>query len=188
MSGYLKQKLFQALHDLVGAGDLDQRLTHAGNYLAHVQDYEIPEEHREELGEIKAIMFATPLSSERSYSPRQISMEDGTKLAHRILELYTKVMGGLQASHPPPIAGAKGEEMTKIPGEFEPPKPITKAEREARKAFRQLDAEKAMTEHEKAQKAFSANRERLKAERLAREAAGTPVAAAKKAKTKKKAR
>jgi hypothetical protein len=30
MSGYLKQKLFQALHDLVGAGDLDQRLTHAG--------------------------------------------------------------------------------------------------------------------------------------------------------------
>jgi hypothetical protein len=45
-----------------------------------------------------------------------------------------------------------------------------------------------MTEHEIAQKAFSANRERLKAERLTREAAGTPVAAAKKAKTKKKAR
>jgi hypothetical protein len=40
-------------------------------------------------------MFATPLSSERGYAPRQISTEDGTKLAHRILELYTKVMGGL---------------------------------------------------------------------------------------------
>ena len=80
MSGYLKQKLFQALHDLVGAGDLDQRLTHAGNYLAHVQDHEVPEEHRKELGEIKAIMFATPLSSERGYAPRQISTEDGTKL------------------------------------------------------------------------------------------------------------
>jgi hypothetical protein len=75
--------------------------------------------------------------------------------------------------------------MTKIPGG--PPKPITKAEREARKAFRQLDAEKAMTEHEIAQKAFSANRERLKAERLAREAAG-PAGAVKKAKTKTKAR
>jgi hypothetical protein len=37
--------------------------------------------------------------------------------------------------------------MTKTPGEFEPPKPITKAERDARKAFRQVDAEKAMTEH-----------------------------------------
>ena len=50
MSGYLKQKLFQALHDLVGAGDLDQRLTHAGNYLAHLQEHEVPEEHRKELG------------------------------------------------------------------------------------------------------------------------------------------
>jgi hypothetical protein len=188
MSGYLKQKLFQALHDLVGAGDLDQRLTHAGNYLAHVQDHEVPDEHRKELGEIKAIMFVTPLSSERGYTPRQISTEDGTKLAHRILELYTKVMGGLQASHPPPIAGAQGEEMTKTPGEFEPPKAITKAERDAHKAFRKVDAEMAMTEQEIAQKAFSANRERLKAERMAREAAGTPVAAAKKAKTKKKAR
>ena len=74
--------------------------------------------------------------------------------------------------------------MTKTPGEFEPPKPITKAERAARKAFRQVDAGKAMTEHEIAQKTFSANRERLKAERLMREATGTPVSA-KKAKTKK---
>src|SRR6478672_2976834 len=183
MSGYLNQKLFQALHDLVGAGDLDQRLTHAGNYLAHVQDHEVPDEHRKELGEIKAIMFVAPLSSERGYTPRQISTEGGTKLAHRILELYTKVMGGLQASHPPPIAGAQGEEMTKTPGKFEPSKPITKAERDAHKAFRKVDAEQAMTEHEIAQKAFHANRERLKAERLTREAAGTP-GAAKKAKTK----
>jgi hypothetical protein len=53
--------------------------------------------------------------------------------------------------------------MTKTPGEFEPPRPMTKAERDTRKAFRQVDAEKAMTEHEIAQKAFSANRERLKA-------------------------
>src|ERR1700688_4220990 len=70
-------------------------------------------------------------------------------------------------SHPPPgRARAEGEEMTKTPGER-----ITKAERDARKAFRQVDAGKAMTEHDIAQKAFSNNRERLKAERLAREAA-----------------
>ena len=77
--------------------------------------------------------------------------------------------------------------MIKTPHEVEEPKPITKAEREARKVFRQVDAEKAVTEYETAQKALHANRERLKAERLAREAAGTPVAA-KKAKTKKKSR
>ena len=75
--------------------------------------------------------------------------------------------------------------MTKAPDEIEPSKQITKAEREARKAFRQLDAETAMSEHEIAQAAFSKNRERLKAERLAREAAATPPTKAK-PKTKKK--
>jgi hypothetical protein len=43
---------------------------------------------------------------------------------------------------------------------------------EARKAFRQVDAEKAMTEHEIAQKAFSDNRERLKAEQRGSKKAG----------------
>jgi hypothetical protein len=78
--------------------------------------------------------------------------------------------------------------MTKTPREFEGPKPTTKAEREARKVFRQVDAKVAVTEHETAQKAFNANRERLKAERLAREAAEMPSVPAKKAKTKKKSR
>ena len=77
--------------------------------------------------------------------------------------------------------------MTKTPREVEPPKPITKAEREARKAFRQVDASMAMTEHDTAQKAFSDNRERLKAERMAREAI-EPTVATTKPKTKKKSK
>jgi hypothetical protein len=47
---------------------------------------------------------------------------------------------------------------------------ITPAEREARKAFREVEAAKAMTKYEISQKAFQDNRERLKALRLAREA------------------
>jgi hypothetical protein len=39
------------------------------------------------------------------------------------------------------------------------------------KVFRKADAKAALSEYERAQKAFHANRERLKAERLAREAA-----------------
>jgi hypothetical protein len=49
-------------------------------------------------------------------------------------------------------------------------KVISPAEREARKAFKEADAVKALTEHELAQKAFHENRERLKALRLARAA------------------
>lgn len=47
----------------------------------------------------------------------------------------------------------------------------TPAQREAQKAFREADAKVAMSEYQRAQNAFHANRERLKAERLAREAA-----------------
>ena len=76
--------------------------------------------------------------------------------------------------------------MTKRPGEIEPPNQITRAEREARKAFRQVDAATAMSEHEVAEAAFSKNRERLKAERLAREAAATPPPTKAKPKARKK--
>jgi DNA-directed RNA polymerase alpha subunit len=65
--------------------------------------------------------------------------------------------------------------MTKTHGESEPPKLITKAEREARKAFRQVDATKAMTEHEQDQRAFNENRERLRTERIARETVKGPM-------------
>ncbi|MCC8957224.1 hypothetical protein H8B02_28460 [Bradyrhizobium sp. Pear77] len=46
----------------------------------------------------------------------------------------------------------------------------TAAEREVRKVFRQAEAKGALTDYAKAQKAPDDNRERLKAERLAREA------------------
>ena len=51
------------------------------------------------------------------------------------------------------------------------PKRLTRPEREARKALAAQEAEKALSAYEAAQRAFHANRERLKAERLAREGA-----------------
>jgi len=50
------------------------------------------------------------------------------------------------------------------------PRILTSEERKARDAARRADAEQAMREHEAAQRHFHANHERLKAERLAREA------------------
>jgi hypothetical protein len=52
------------------------------------------------------------------------------------------------------------------------PRKQSEAEREARKVFRAQEAEKALSEYEAVQKALHANRERLRAERLAREASG----------------
>jgi hypothetical protein len=52
-----------------------------------------------------------------------------------------------------------------------PNKPLTPEQRKARDAQRRTDAEQAMREHEVAQKKFYANKDRLKAQRLAREQA-----------------
>jgi hypothetical protein len=60
----------------------------------------------------------------------------------------------------------------------------TAAERVARKAFRAEEPKKAMTDYAKAENAFYENRERLKAERLARES-GPPVEPSKKVRSKK---
>jgi hypothetical protein len=75
--------------------------------------------------------------------------------------------------------------MNKIPGKVQTPEPMTKAQREAGKAFRKVEAKQAMTDHDVAQKAFAKNHARLKAERLAREAAAPPVI---KAKAKRRAK
>jgi hypothetical protein len=50
-----------------------------------------------------------------------------------------------------------------------PSKPLTPEQRKERDAQRRADAEQAMREHDAAQKKFYANKERLKALRLARE-------------------
>ena len=48
---------------------------------------------------------------------------------------------------------------------------FTPGQREARKAFQRAGKRRAVTEYEKAQESFQKNYERLRAERLAREAA-----------------
>jgi DNA-directed RNA polymerase alpha subunit len=50
-------------------------------------------------------------------------------------------------------------------------KPSSGSSQAERKAFRDLDAREAMAEHDRTQAAFNDNRERLRAERLARETA-----------------
>lgn len=66
------------------------------------------------------------------------------------------------------------------------PHKLSPVERAERNLMRQKDAEKAMAEHEKSQAALYSNMERLRAERLKREAADdTPPVAPKRRATKK---
>jgi hypothetical protein len=60
--------------------------------------------------------------------------------------------------------------MTEQSFEARPPRILTSEQRKARDADRRASAEEAIRDHEAAQKAFYKNRERLRLERLAREA------------------
>ena len=64
--------------------------------------------------------------------------------------------------------------MSKTPGEYEPRKPLSKEERQARKERQEAEARMATAENAKAAEAFARNRERLRAEWLAREAGANP--------------
>lgn len=76
-------------------------------------------------------------------------------------------------------------DVEKTPSEGEPVRKVSKEDRAALKAFRQDEADVAMRDVEMAREAFDKNRERLKAERLARDAAAPPPSTKSKKTTKK---
>jgi hypothetical protein len=94
--GYAREKLWQAIETLVGAGPVQERLTFAADFLLRLMpDKHLPSEHRVEFEEIKAALTSTPLSSTTGWTPRPITDAEGTQLAQRILSLYTALIGGI---------------------------------------------------------------------------------------------
>jgi hypothetical protein len=89
----LKQKLFEALHDLFSEKGLAAGLTYAGMYLHQVHD--VPSEYKTELEEIRAALITSSSGTEVNCQPREFSPQEAVILARRILSLYTQVMGGL---------------------------------------------------------------------------------------------
>lgn len=89
----LKQKLFEALHDLFSEKDLASGLTFAQQYLLQVR--EVPSEFKTEFEEIKTALTASGSGNDADYEPREVSPVEAVILARRILSLFTEVMGGL---------------------------------------------------------------------------------------------
>jgi hypothetical protein len=93
--GYARQKFFEALHALLGARTIDIGLTYAANYLVQLQPEDLPAEMRGEYEQLRKALTKIPLSSAASYVIRPVPEDDAGKLAIAILEMYTKLMGGL---------------------------------------------------------------------------------------------
>jgi hypothetical protein len=89
----LKQKLFEALHDLFSEKGLAAGLAYAGVYFHQVHD--VPSEFKTEFDEIKAALATSSSVTEASGQPPEVSPQEAVIMARRILSLYTQVMGGL---------------------------------------------------------------------------------------------
>jgi hypothetical protein len=93
MSRYFRQKLWEALHDLIGDGEINQRLTSGTANLILLQEEQIP---REYLQRFQALIGKLRQeSSTDSDRPRELSTDEAKALAGEILDLFTEEMGGL---------------------------------------------------------------------------------------------
>ena len=93
MSRYVRQKLWEAARALAGDGDIEKRIRFAGDCLIGLQEDQIPVANLEEFLAIRVALF-TP--SGRNYVPRQVSKDDALALSRRIVDLFAKILGGLE--------------------------------------------------------------------------------------------
>ncbi len=95
--GYARQKLYEALYTLVGSDTIDKRLTYAANYLVQLQSQpnQIPAKIADEFDDVLKALTKTPLSHTQSYTLRNVTEDEGTKLAQKILDMYVRLNGGL---------------------------------------------------------------------------------------------
>jgi hypothetical protein len=95
MSRYFRQKLWEALHELIGDGDLNQRLSSATAHLMLLQDEQVPRDYLQRFQATMSKLREIPLSSGERVSPRQLPIDEARALAGEILDLFTGEMGGL---------------------------------------------------------------------------------------------
>jgi hypothetical protein len=95
---YAKQKLFEALHALVGAGPIQERLTFAAVALLQLrapQPSHIPPKIAGMFHAVVDDLTATPLSDSRGYTPRPLADDKAQEIARHILSMHVDLTGGL---------------------------------------------------------------------------------------------
>jgi hypothetical protein len=96
-NSYAKQKLYEAVHCLVGSNTIQERLTFAAVSLVQLRAPvgELPSEIREQFDVVLERLTIEPLSTATGYSPRRLTDEEGREIAQDIFGMFVKVMGGL---------------------------------------------------------------------------------------------
>jgi hypothetical protein len=94
---YTKEKFWQAVHSLAtGAGAIQDRLAGAAQYLIRLQPDDLPAKLRKEFEGMQHELTKEEASGDEGSivaTTRQLSPEQGSKLANRILNIYMELHG-----------------------------------------------------------------------------------------------
>ena len=101
--GYAQQKFFEALRGLVSENKpLARRLTYAADALIGLQLHDLPEGMRDDFQKLKGDLMQTPLRwpslTKLGFDPlrpRKVTPREARRLANQVLDMYTKLLGGL---------------------------------------------------------------------------------------------
>src|SRR5262249_46980359 len=100
--GYAQQKFFEALRALVIQNKpLKIRLTLAADALIGLQLDQLPEAMRDDFQQLKRDLMRTPLRLPDHYHfmPREVTPREASRLAEKMLDMYTTLLGGLTKAH-----------------------------------------------------------------------------------------
>ena len=90
---FYRQKLLDAVRDLVGDGDLNLRLTHAAGHLLQIDDDDVPADMLAEFEGVRDPLIQTPMVSRGEMLPRYLEPSAALAAAQGVVDLFAAEMG-----------------------------------------------------------------------------------------------
>ena len=99
---FYRQKLLDAVRELVGDGDINLRLTHAAGHLLQIDDDDVPADMLAAFERVRDPLIQTPMVSRGEMLPRGLEPSAARAAAQGVVDLLAAETGG---SRPPPCPG-----------------------------------------------------------------------------------
>ena len=90
---FYRQKLLEAVRDLVGDGDLNLRLTHAAGHLLQIDDDDVPADMLAEFERVRDPLIKAPMVSGGEMLPRDLKPSAAWAAAQGVVDLLAAETG-----------------------------------------------------------------------------------------------
>ena len=91
---FYRQKLLDAVRELVGDGDINLRLTHAAGHLLQIDDDDVPADMLAAFERVRDPLIQTPMVSRGEMLPRGLEPSAARAAAQGVVDLLAAETGG----------------------------------------------------------------------------------------------